>query len=350
MRRWRWHVWAVTNRRGRLPGRRRLRGSSLRRRHPVAWLVAVRCALGVVTLLAVSIVIFLATAALPGNAAYAVLGHTATPQLLHAMEAELHLDRPLTSQYASWIGGVIRGHLGRSLANGQPVASLIGPRIENSAVLVVAAGILGTLFGGLLGVFAAARRDSIFDHVASVTALAVIAMPEFVVAIGLVMLLAVNLAHLLPAVSTIPPGTSPLYDPKALVLPTLTLALVTTPYMFRMTRAAMIEALETDYVEMAELKGMPRRRVLMVHALPNSLPAIVQVIGLNLLYLAGGIVIVEYVFNYPGLGAALVNAVSDRDIPTIQFIVLVLAAFYVCVNVTTDVVALMASPRRRSPR
>jgi peptide/nickel transport system permease protein len=319
-------------------------------RHPVASMVVVRIALGVLTIFAVSIVIFLATQALPGNAAYAVLGHSATPQRLKALEDQLHLNRSLPAQYGSWIGGVLHGNFGTSLANGEKVSSLIGPRLVNSAVLVIGAGLVGTLIAGILGLYAAARRDKLFDHVASVTSLAITALPEFVVAIALVIVFAVNLTHVLPAVSVIPPGTSPLSNLKLLVLPIATLSLVIAPYIFRMMRGAMIEALESDYVEMAELKGISRWRVLLVHALPNSLPPVIQVIGLNLLYLAGGIVVVEYVFNYPGIGAALVDAVDNRDIPTIQFIVLILAAFYVFVNITTDVIALLASPRRRARR
>lgn len=313
-------------------------------------MVVVRVLLGLLTLFAVSIVIFLATQALPGNAAYAVLGHSATPQRLKALEEQLHLNRSMPSQYGSWIGGVLRGNFGTSLANGESVSGLIGPRLENSAVLVIGAGLVGSLFGGILGLIAAARRDGWFDHVTSVIALGITALPEFVVAIALVIIFAINVLHILPAVSAIPPGTPPLDDISALWLPIGTLALVIAPYMFRMTRGAMIEALESDYVEMAELKGIHRWRVLLVHALPNSLPPVIQVVGLNLLYLAGGIVVVEYVFNYPGIGAALVDAVSNRDIPTIQFIVLMLAAFYVFVNITTDVIALMASPRRRVAR
>jgi peptide/nickel transport system permease protein len=328
----------------------RLFSTSWWRRHPIARMVSVRVALGIVTLFAVSIVIFLATQALPGNAAYAVLGHSATPQRLHAIESALHLNRPLVSQYGSWIGGVVRGHFGTSLANGESVSALIGPRIVNSAALVIAAGIIGSVIAGILGLVAAARRDSLFDHVCSVILLAVTAMPEFVVAIVLVIVFAVLVLHLLPAVSVIPPGSHPWNNLSALILPTATLAIVIAPYIFRMMRGAMIEALESDYVEMAKLKGLPRWRVLLIHALPNSLPPVIQVIGLNLLYLAGGIVVVEYVFSYPGVGAALVDAVSNRDIPMIQFIVLVLAAFYVFVNVVTDVVALMATPRRRAAR
>jgi len=324
----------------------RLRGFG--RRHPLVRLVVMRACLGVVTLWLVSVVIFAATQALPGNAAYAVLGHTATPQRLQAVEAELHLNRPVVSQYESWIGGVLRGDFGSSLANGESVAALIGPRVVNSAVLVVVSGVIGTLIAGALGVLAAARRDSWFDHVASVVALGVTALPEFVVAIALVILFSVLVLHALPAVSAIPPGSEPWQNLKELVLPVATLAIVIAPYIFRMARGAMVEAMESDYVEMARLKGLTRRRVLLLHAFPNAIPPVVQVVGLNLLYLAGGIVVVEYVFNYPGVGAALVDAVSNRDIPVIQFVVLVLTAFYVFVNIITDVVALLASPRRRT--
>lgn len=313
-------------------------------------MVIARTGLGLVTIFAVSIVVFLATQVLPGNAAYAVLGHSATPQRIQALEAQLHLHRSVFDQYGHWIGGVLHGDFGRSLANNDTVSSVVGARLENSAVLVICGGVIGSLFAGALGLIAAARRDSWFDHLASVIGLTITALPEFIVAIALVIVFATNVFHILPAVSVIEPGTSPLSNPKLLVLPVLTLALVVAPYIFRMTRGAVIEALESDYVEMAELKGLSRKRVLLVHALPNSLPPVIQVIGLSLLYLAGGIVVVEYVFNYPGIGAALVDAVSNRDIPVIQFIVLVLATFYVFVNITTDALALLASPRRRTTR
>jgi peptide/nickel transport system permease protein len=328
----------------------RRRRSDWRRAHPVLTLVLTRAGLGVVTLFAVSIVIFLATQALPGNAATAVLGASATPERIAAIEEQLRLNDPLIVQYGSWIGGVLTGDLGTSFANGQPVWDQVAPRLANSAVLAIGAGLVGSVIAGLLGLLAAARRDSLFDGISSTVSLAVAALPEFVVAIALLILLSTNVLQLLPAVSTIPPGVSPLADPSLLVLPIATLAIVISPYMLRMMRAAMIEALESDYAEMAGLKGIARWRVLLVHAWPNALPPVIQVIGLNLLYLAGGIVVVENVFNYPGVGDGLVDAVANRDIPTIQFIVLVLAAFYVLVNVVTDVVALLASPRRRIPR
>jgi len=318
--------------------------------HPILALVGRRLAFGILTLLMVSIVIFAATTVLPGNAAYAVLGQHATPDRVRALEAQLHLDRSVVVQYWDWMSGVLHGSLGESFTNGDPVSLLVGPRIMNSLVLVLLAGLIGTLVGVGLGMLAAARRDGWLDNTLNVIALAVTALPEFVVAIGLVMLFASLALHILPGTSFIPPGVSPWSNPSLLVLPVATLVIVIVPYIFRMMRAAMIEALESDYVEMARLKGVSRRRVLLVHALPNSIAPTIQVIGLNLLYLAGGIVVVEYVFAYPGMGAGLVDAVSARDIPTIQFITLVLAAFYVFMNILTDVVALLASPRRRLPR
>jgi peptide/nickel transport system permease protein len=304
----------------------------------------------VITLVLVSMLVFAATQVLPGNAATAVLQNTATPARLHALEQQLHLNESIFAQYGRWASGVLSGNFGNSLANGESVGALVSNRIANSFALVVLAGVIGSLLGVALGVLAASRRDRWIDSILSVMSLTVTALPEFVVAILLVIVFSTVFLHVLPAVSLIPAGSSPWSNPELLVLPTVTLVCVIVPYIFRMTRAAMLDALESDYVEMAMLKGMPRRRVLFVHALLNAVPPAIQVIGLSFLYLAGGIVVVEYVFNFPGLGQELVAAVSDRDIPVIQFTVLLLAAFYVVVNIASDVLALVATPRRRMPR
>jgi peptide/nickel transport system permease protein len=318
--------------------------------HPLRDTLIKRLGFGVLTLWLVSVLVFAATQVLPGNAASAVLQNTATPARLHALEVQMHLNRPAVAQYWTWLTGLLHGNLGTSLASGASVTSLVGGRVVNSAVLVLLAGVIGTVIGVGLGVLAAARRDSWLDHALSVGALAVTALPEFVVAMVLVVFFAALVWHLFPAVSVFPPGVAPWSSPSLLVLPVATLVIVIVPYTFRMMRAAMIDALESDYVEMARLKGLSRWRVLVVHALPNAIAPTIQVIGLNFLYLAGGVVVVEYVFNYPGLGQELVSAVSDRDIPVIQFIVVLLAAFYVLVNIATDMVSLAASPRRRLPR
>ena len=317
--------------------------------HPIADLVARRVAAGTVTLLVVSVVVFLATQVLPGNAAFAVLGRSANPARLHALERQLHLDRGIAEQYWIWFSGLFTGKLGTSL-NGQPLWALIQPRLVNSAVLVFVTGAIGSIAGVALGAAAALRKDSWFDHVTSVTALAVTSLPEFVVAIALIILLSTVVSHLLPAVSLLPPGTYAWSEPRLLILPVATLVIVIVPYIFRMMRAAMIEALESDYVEMARLKGVPEWQIVLGHALPNSIAPTIQVIGLNFLYLAGGVVVVEFVFNFPGIGQGLVFAVQNRDIPVIQFIVLVLAGFYVLMNIVTDVIALLATPRHRIAR
>lgn len=298
----------------------------------------------------VSVVVFAATEVLPGNAAYAVLGRNANPTALHRLERALHLNRPLVDQYWTWLSGLFTGNLGRSLANGQPVWALVEPRLVNSATLVLATGLIGSVVGVVVGAVAALRKDGWFDHVSSLLALAVTSLPEFVVAIGLIIMLSTVVWHVLPAVSLVPPGTYAWDRPQLLVLPVATLAIVIIPYIMRMMRAAMIEALGSDYVETARLKGVPEWRIVLVHALPNAIAPTIQVIGLNFLYLAGGVVVVEYVFNFPGIGQELVYAVDGRDIPVLQFIVVVLAAFYVFVNILADVIALMATPRRRIAR
>jgi peptide/nickel transport system permease protein len=320
------------------------------REHPILSLVASRALLGLITLFFVSVIVFAATQVLPGNAAYAVLGRSATPERLAALEAQLHLDESVLGQYWRWLSGVLTGDFGTSLGTGQSVWSIVEPRLVNSAVIVLAAGAIGSLVAVVLGAFAALRRDRPFDHALALVSLVVTALPEFLIAIGLVIVFSTLVWHLLPAVSIVPPGAHAWSDPELLILPVATLVIVVVPYISRMTRAATVEALTSEYVEMARLTGARSRRVLFVQALPNAVAPTIQVIGLSLLYLAGGIVVVEYVFAYPGIGQGLVNAVTDRDIPVIQFTVLVLAAFYVVVNILADVVALLASPRRRFPR
>jgi peptide/nickel transport system permease protein len=318
--------------------------------HPLLTLVVRRSAIGLVTLFVVSVVVFLATEVLPGNAAQAVLGHSATPARIRLLEEQMNLNRPLFDQFWIWISGLLTGRPGNSFANGESVWALVGPRLANSAALVVLAGAIGSVVGVVLGALAALRKDGVFDHISSAISLAVTSLPEFIVALILILVFSTFVFHIFPGVSLLQPGQSAFAQPRLLVLPVATLVLVIVPYILRMMRAAMIEALESDYVEMARLKGLRATRIALVHALPNAIAPTIQVIGLNFLYLAGGIVLVEYIFNYPGIGQGLVNAVDNRDIPTIQFIVLVLAAFYVFMNIVTDVIALLASPRRRIAR
>lgn len=318
--------------------------------HPIRELLVRRIAWGVVTVVLIGVLVYFATIVLPGDAATAILGRSATPARIAALRRELGLDRPLLARFGSWVAHAVRGDFGNSLAAGISVTSLMGQRMANSGVLMVCSAIISTVLGVVLGIGAALRRDGILDTAGSIASLVANALPEFVVGIFVVMLFAVNVLHWLPGVSILPPGTYVWEQPTKLVLPVLTLVIVTTPYIFRMTRAAMIEALGSDYVEAARLKGAGDRRVALRHALPNALPPVIQVVGLTLLYLAGGIVLVETVFAFPGLGSELVSAVDGRDVPVIQFTVLVLSVFYVGMNILTDVVVLLVTPRKRYPR
>jgi peptide/nickel transport system permease protein len=307
-----------------------------------------RFLLGVVTLFVVSLVIFAATQALPGDAARAILGRNATPQSLATLRAQLHLNRPVTEQYAHWLRGIFTGNLGNSLAANEPVTKLIGKPIENSAFLMMLAAIVSIPLSVALGSVAARRRDTPFDHGTSIVLLALAALPEFVVAIALVVLFGTTVTHILPAVSLVPPGDAPWKHLNELILPTAALVLAVSPYVARIMRASMVEVLESDYVEMAQLKGLPERVVLWRHALPNGIAPAIQVIALNLAYLAGGIVVVERVFDYPGIGNAFVDAVTNRDLPVIQALAILIAASYVVLNLIADITTILVSPRLRT--
>jgi peptide/nickel transport system permease protein len=307
-----------------------------------------RAALGVVTLFLVSLVVFAATQALPGDAARAILGRNATPGSLATLRAQLHLNHSVVSQYAHWLGGVLRGDLGHSLVANEPVTRLIGARIENTAFLMLLAGAISIPLSIVLGSVAARHRDSGFDHATSVLLLALAALPEFVTGIVLVVLLGTTVFQVLPAVSLIPPDSPPWHHLRELILPTATLVIAVTPYIARIVRVSMVEVLESDYVEMARLKGLGERTILWRHALPNGIAPAIQVIALNLAYLAGGVVVVEFVFGYPGIGGAFVDAVSNRDVPTVQALSILIAAVYVVLNVVADIATILVSPRLRT--
>jgi len=311
-------------------------------------LVARRVLLGLVTLVVVSIVVFAATQFLPGDAAQAVLGRSATPERLEALRTQLHLDEPVAVQYWLWLSGLLTGDPGISLANQKPILPQVLPRIANSFTLLLATVIVAVPLAIVAGIAAALRRGKAADTTMTVAALGLAAAPEFVIAIGLIALFSTVVFHWLPPVSMVPPGSSVLARPAILVLPVMTLAIVVFPYIFRMIRASMIEVLESEYIEMGRLKGLSRRRLVFVHALPNALGPTLQVVALTFAYLAGGVVIVEYIFGFPGIGQGLINAVTTRDIPTIQLAVLLLAAFYVTVNLLADVVTVLITPKLRT--
>ncbi|MBA2550163.1 MAG: ABC transporter permease [Nocardioidaceae bacterium] len=306
-----------------------------------------RLLLGVLVLVLVSILVFAATQAL-GDPARAILGRDATPASLAALRAELDLDQSVLGQYLSWAGGLLNGDLGNSLAAQQPVTELLGSRLVNSSVLVLCAAVISIPLSIAIGSWAALRREKAFDTVSSSAMLALAALPEFVVAVLLVMLFATTVLQVLPAISPISPGQRPWDVPEGLVLPTATLVLAVAPYVARIMRASMVEVLESDYVEMARLKGLPERTVLIRHALPNAIGPVFQVIAINLAYLAGGVVVIEYVFNYSGIGSALQDAVVNHDIPVVQALAMLIAGVYVLLNLLADVATILVTPRLRT--
>jgi peptide/nickel transport system permease protein len=307
-----------------------------------------RVLLGLLILLLVSIVVFAATQALPGNAARAILGRNATPERLAALTRQLHLNESSVSQYFHWLGGVITGNFGTSAATEQPVSSLLSARILNSAFLVLVAALVALPLSIALGVWMAVKRDKPTDHIISLTTLSLAALPEFVIGIGLIVLFATNVSHAFPAVSIIPPGEHAWNVPNVVVLPAATLVLAVTPYISRIMRGSMVEVLESEYVTMARLKGLSNRTVIWRHAVPNAIVPAIQVSALQLAYMAGGVVLVEFVFSFPGIGSALVDAVGNRDIPVVQALVIIIAAVYVVVNLVADLLTIVVTPRLRT--
>jgi peptide/nickel transport system permease protein len=314
----------------------------------ITGLIVRRIALGLLTLLLVSIVVFAATQALPGDPASAILGRSATPDSLAALRKQLNLDQNVVLQYLDWLKGLLTGDPGNSLAAGEPVTKLLGGRIENSFFLVMVSAVVSIPLSVLIGSLTALRRDRPFDHVTSIVMLALAALPEFVVGILLIVLVGINVFQWFPPVSLVDPS-KPIYQQFDLLwMPAITLVLAVTPYVSRIMRASMIEVLESDYVEMARLKGLPEREVVVRHALPNAIVPTIQVIALQLAYLAGGVVVVEFVFGFAGIGAALIDAVQNHDLPVVQTLSMLIATVYIGLNLLADVATILISPRLRT--
>ncbi len=303
---------------------------------------------GVVTLLIVSVMVFAGTELLPGDVAEAILGQQATPESVAAIRKELELDRPAPARYIDWLSGCLTGDFGRSLANGRDVTELIGTRLQRSLMLALLAAVIAIPLAVGLGLLAALYEDRPADKAISATTLAFVSMPEFLVGYLLLYLFAVTLGWL-PALSRIN-DDMPMWDTlRALALPCLTLALVVSAHTMRLTRAAVLSVMTQPYIEMAELKGATRRRTVLYHALPNVLSTVLNIVMLTLAYLVVGVVVVEAVFNYSGMGQLMVDAVAKRDVPLVQACGLIFASVYVTLNVSADVLAILANPRRRRP-
>ncbi len=310
----------------------------------IAKFVLRRLAFGVLTLLIVSVIVFGTTQLLPSDPAQAKLGRNATPQSLKHLRDQMGLDRPKVNQYFSWLKGILTGKPGDSLTAGVPITDYISDRVVNSLFLLVLASMISVPVSLWLGAYMARKKARILNN----AMLGLASLPEFVVGITLVIVLATRVFHVLPAVSSIGINKGPWTDLKGALLPTITLALGAIPYISRTARASLVEVLQSDYVEMARLKGIPERQVMRRHALPNALGPVFQVIALNIAYFAAGVIVVEFVFNYPGIGGAMSEAVKARDFPVIQFLAMVLAAVYVLTNIAADVGTLLVTPRLRT--
>lgn len=317
----------------------------------VAWMLwlARRIGLAVLTLWLVSILVFVATAAL-GDPVRAILGKDFGANKARAAQltALLHADEPLIQRYLHWLGGLFTGDLGSSLANQQSVSSQIGSNVVNTLVLVLISALLMIPVAIGIAMLSANFRRKAGDTIIQSVLVALAGLPEFVIGILLVALFSTTVFHWLPAVTISSAGGHPWDQPKTMVLPVLTLVLAVAPYVSRILRATLLEVLDSDYVELARLKGIPETVVMRKHALLNAIVPAVQVIALQLAWLAGGVVVVESVFNYPGVGKQLVDSVNAHDAPMVQALAMLIAAVYVGVNLVADVISILLTPRART--
>jgi peptide/nickel transport system permease protein len=323
-----------------------------RRQHgAAAWAVwlARRLGLAVLTLWLVSVLVFLATAAL-GDPIRAILGrdYNSNPGRVAQLEDLLNADRPIVSRYLDWLGGLFTGDPGTSLASGRPVGDLISSSVVNSAMLVFLSAVLMIPLAFAIAMISVHYRRKRPDTVIQTILLAMAGLPEFVIGVLLIALLATTVFKVFPAVTISSPTGHPWDTWDSMVLPTLTLVLWVAPYVSRIVRASLLEVIDSDYVELARLKGIPEKVVIRKHALLNAIVPGIQVIALQLAFLAGGVVVVETLFSYPGVGLQLVDAVRNHDVPTVQALSMIIAGVYVVVNLIADLLSILLTPRART--
>ena len=312
-------------------------------------LIAQRIALGILLLLAVSVLIFAGTQILPGDVAQSILGQSATPQALENLRASMGLNDPAYIRYFRWLGGVLTGNLGTALSSGQDIATSIWPRLKNTLFLAFWAAAVSVPLAIVLGLLAVRYRNGFVDKLISGLALASTSLPEFFIGYLLVYFFAVKW-QIFPGISTVYDGMPFLDRMKAIALPATALTLVVLAHMMRMTRAAILNVMQSAYIETAELKGLSAFRIIRRHAFPNAIAPVVNVVMINLAYLVVGVVVVEVIFVYPGMGQYLVDHVAKRDVPVVQAVGLIFATVYVALNIIADVAAILANPRLRHPK
>ena len=312
-------------------------------------LIFKRVVIGLFTVIVISLLIFIGIEALPGDLAESILGQSATPETVAAFRQEMKLDLPPHVRYISWLKGMAAGDLGQSIATKTPVGDLIGWRFKNTLFLAGVSAAMAVPLSLFLGIIAALYRNTWLDKAISNLTLTTISFPEFFIAYILIAVFSVKIV-LFPSISEISSDMSIMQKLHNIMLPCLTMTLVVTAHMMRQTRAAIINILSSPYIETAWLKGMSRMRVIVVHAFPNALSPVINVVALNLAYLVVGVVIVEVVFVYPGLGQLLVDSVSQRDIPVVQASGLIFAVTYISLNLLSDILSILSNPRLRAPR
>jgi peptide/nickel transport system permease protein len=307
-----------------------------------------RAGSGLLTVWLISVLVFLAVHVLPGNAAVSLLGHDTTPAAMQALTRELWLDRSTFDQYGHWISGFGTGHWGHSLLSDESVSSIVMRHLAASAVLTLFTMLITVPLAVVIGTWSAVRNGKALDTGVSMVTLCLSAVPGFALGVLVIYLLASNVFHLLPGASILDPTVSVWSQLKYFIAPTIAVVLTTIPYPLRIVRASMIDVLQSDFVMMARLKGLPERRVIFRHALRNALGPIVQAMFLALVFLAGGIIVVETVFSFPGVGYLLVQSVNQRDIPVVQTLVVLLSALCVLINLGGDLAVIAVTPRLRS--
>ena len=286
---------------------------------------------------------------LPGDSAEEILGKTATPETVAAFRRELGLDLPLHTRYIEWVSNIFQGDLGISLSNRMEVSHQVGIRLFNTIFLALFAAVISMPLALALGILSALYRNTVFDRTVNLTTLTTISFPDFFVAYILILFFAIKL-NIFPSVSMIHPNTDFLDRLYRTLLPAITLTLVTVAHTMRMTRAAIINLLASPYIEMARLKGLSPARIIIKHALPNAMAPIITVVVINLAYLVVGVVVVEVVFVYPGLGQLLVESVGKRDIPVVQAAALIFAVTYISLNLLADILSIVSNPLLLHPR
>ncbi|BAB51627.1 MULTISPECIES: ABC transporter permease [Mesorhizobium] len=316
---------------------------------PILKLIAQRIALGILLLLAISVLIFAGTQILPGDVAQAILGQSATPESLANLREQLGLNDPAYIRYFHWLGGVLTGDLGTAMSSGQDIATSIKGRLWNTLFLAFWAAVVAVPLAIILGLIAVRYRNGWVDKLISGLALASTSFPEFFIGYLLVYFFAVKW-QIFPAISTVYDGMPFGERMQAIALPATALTLVVLAHMMRMTRAAILNVMQSAYVETAELKGLSAFAVIRKHAFPNAIAPIINVVMLNLAYLIVGVVVVEVIFVYPGMGQYLVDHVTKRDVPVVQAVGLIFAAVYISLNIIADIAAIVANPRLRHPK